>query len=102
MLLERAARGGGEGRYRPGAGAEEVPGPETVDTALAQFLLGVRARGPGQRTGNTARPNRRVSEKELTEAILHRLELLAQRERRGAGKGKGKAGGKGRAKGAAQ
>lgn len=88
-MLERAAKGG----YRPGDGAEDVPGAETVDTALAQFLLSVRYRGLGQRTGAHPGP-KRATEKELTAAILEKLELRAQsrrasRAKRGA-KGAGK------------
>lgn len=78
MMLARAA-GGGE----PIAGADSgQPGLETMDTALAQFLLSVRAREMGRRTGNTARPPSRASEKELNAAILAKLDLLDQRLRR--------------------
>lgn len=76
-MLERAAKGG----YRPGDGAEGVPGPETVDTALAQFMLSVRHRGPGQRTGPHQGP-RRATEKELKEAILAKLALFDASERK--------------------
>lgn len=44
-LLEGAVQG--SKGYEPGADAEDVPGPETVDVALAQFLMGVRSRGAG-------------------------------------------------------
>ncbi len=78
-LLERAARGGG---YEPGAGAGDAPGPETLDVGLAQFLIGLRAREAGRRTGHTSGPRpRRATEKELDELILAKLALLDQRMR---------------------
>lgn len=77
-LLERAARGG---RYEPGPDAATAPGAETVDIPLAQFLLGLRQRETGQRTGRTGTPPKRATEKELTEAILEKLELRAQSKR---------------------
>lgn len=78
-LLERAARGG---RYTPGPGADAVPGPESVDIGLAQFLMGLRAREMGQRTGvNSGKRPQRVTEKELDEAILAKLALLDKRIR---------------------
>ncbi|MCW3848900.1 hypothetical protein OF829_16810 [Sphingomonas sp. LB-2] len=85
MMLERAAKGG---RYEPGPDAETAPGPETVDIALGQFLLGLRQRELGRRTGNSAPKLQRASERELTEAILRGLELRAQGKRKARGKGK--------------
>lgn len=73
MMIERAAGAG----YTPGPDAATAPGPENLDTGLAQFLLGLRAREMGRRTGDTSghRP-RRVTEKELNESILAKLALL--------------------------
>lgn len=76
MMLERAATGGG---YAPGegAGAGAVPGPESLDVGLGQFLMGLRAREMGQRTGRASGPRpQRATEKELNEAILGKLALL--------------------------
>lgn len=91
-MLERAATGG---RYEPGANAQGVPGPETVDVGLGQFLLGLRAREMGQRTGKDSGPRpRRVTEKELADAILRGLKLRAAQKRKARAKGR-KASGKG-------
>ena len=92
MLIERAAGGGGGVVYTPGAGAgaETVPGPESVDVPLAQFLLALRTRELGRRTGNVGRPPARATEKELNEAILAKLDLLDQRLRAERGKGRSK------------
>lgn len=92
-MLERAAKGG----YRPGDGADDVPGAETMDTALAQFLLSVRHRGLGQRAGPGAAP-RRATEKELTEAILAKLKLFDASERKRKAKAQARAAAKGKAK----
>lgn len=80
MLVERAARGAA---YAPGAGAANVPGPESLDTPLAVHLLELRARGPGRRTGKAGYAPRRVSEGELNAAILAKLDLLDRRLRKG-------------------
>lgn len=72
LLIERAAVGG---NYKPG----EIPvaGPETVDSSLALDLLRLhRAKAPRNPGGA---PTRRASEKELNEAILARLDVLARR-----------------------
>lgn len=99
-MLERAAGGG----YVPGPDAESMPGPETLDTRLAEFLLGLRAREMGKRTGSNSGPRpKRATEKELNDAILEKLAMLDKSLRsphsklsggkRGSGKaGKGKAG----------
>jgi len=97
-MLERAAKGG---RYEPGPNAENVPGPETVDIGLGQFLLGLRSREMGLRTGANSGPRpKRASEKELAEAILEGLKLRAAQKRKARAKGKGK--GTGQAEGAGQ
>jgi hypothetical protein len=78
-LLERAATGG---RYEPGPGAEDAPKAESVDIGLGQFLMGLRAREMGLRTGATSGPRpQRATEKELTEAILKGLKLRAAQKR---------------------
>jgi hypothetical protein len=82
--LERAANGG---RYVPGG--TDVPGPETVDTQLALHLLSLRRRAAGQRTGRAGYAPKRASEKELNEAILAQLDVLARRLRKQRGKGEG-------------
>jgi len=104
MMMERAAGAG----YTQGPDAENVPGPESLDTGMAQFLMMLRAREMGQRTGKASGPRpQRVSEKELNESILAKLALLdaslrsgrskLSGSKRGAGKpGGGKADGKGR------
>ena len=75
MLLERAARGG---HYVPGR-RRPVPGPETMDTELgctcSACAAGRRGSGPG---GRAAR-RRRASEKEVTESILAKLDVLDRR-----------------------
>ena len=75
-------------RYEPGPGAGDAPGPETVDDGLALRLLGLRRRAMGQRTGRAGYEPKRASEKELNEAILAQLAVLARRLRKGEG-GKG-------------
>ena len=73
MMIERAAGAG----YTPGPDAEAAPGPETLDTPMAQFLMGLRAREMGRRTGDTSghRP-RSATEKELNDAIMAKLAIL--------------------------
>jgi hypothetical protein len=90
-MLERAARGG---RYEPRPGAEDVPGPESVDIGLGQFLLGLRAREMGQRTGAGSGPRpQRVTEKELNESLIAKLKLLGERRRKSKRRsGRGRAG----------
>lgn len=78
-MLERAAKGG---RYEPGPDAAAAPGPESVDIGLGQFMMGLRAREMGLRTGANSGPRpRRATEKELNEAILAKLALLDKRMR---------------------
>lgn len=106
MMMERAARGGG---YEPGEGADAVPGPESLDVGLGQFLMTLRAREMGRRTGDTSghRP-KRVTEKELNESILAKLALLDTSLRSGRSKlsggkrGGGKPGGAKRGAGSRQ
>lgn len=93
-MLERAAKGG---RYEPGDGAKDVAGPETMDIALAQFLLSVRNREPGRRTGAQAAP-RRATEKELMEAIIAKLALFDASERKRKGKAQARAAAKAKGK----
>jgi hypothetical protein len=80
MLLERAKTGG---HYVAGPDAETAPGPEAMDTELALRLLQLRERPLGRRTGRrTGRAGyepRRVSEAELNEAILAKLDVLDRR-----------------------
>jgi hypothetical protein len=70
--------------YLPGPDADSAPGPETVDNRLALQLLGLRRRAMGQRTGRAGYEPRRASEKELDDAILAQLDVLAKRLRKGA------------------
>lgn len=72
--------------YVPGPGAADAPGPETVDKTLALQLLGLRKRPMGQRTGRAGYEPKRASEKELNEAILAQLDVLARRLRKKAAK----------------
>jgi phage terminase small subunit len=80
MLVERAKTGG---HYVPGPDAETAPGPEAMDTELALRLLELRSRSLGRRTGRrigrAGYEPRRVSEKELNEAILAKLDVLDRR-----------------------
>jgi len=78
MLVERAAGGG---HYVPGDTI--VPGPESVDAALALHLLSLRRKAPGRRTGNAGYAPKRASETELNEAILAKLDVLARRLKQG-------------------
>lgn len=68
-------------RYVPGPEAEAAPGPDTVDNWLALQLLRLRHKPMGQRTGRAGYEPRRASEKELNEAILAQLDVLARRLR---------------------
>jgi hypothetical protein len=77
-MLARAARGGS---YEPGPDAAEAPGPETVDTMLGLHLLQLRRKPMGQRTGRAGYEPKRVSEKELNESLLAKLEVLHRRRR---------------------
>lgn len=82
MMMEQAAGAG----YTPGPDAGNVPGPETLDSGMAQFLMALRAREMGRRTGDTSGPRpQRVTEKELNESILAKLALLDASLRRGRG-----------------
>jgi hypothetical protein len=67
--------------YQPGPDAGQAPGPETVDRELALQLLRLRRRPIGQRTGRAGYEPKRASEKELDEAILAQLDVLARRLR---------------------
>jgi hypothetical protein len=88
-MLERAARGG---HYEPGPDAEAAPGPESLDTALGLHLLQLRDRPIGRRTGKAGYAPKRASEKELDEAILAQLDVLARRLRSKIGAGRGAGG----------
>lgn len=76
MSLEWAARGG---HYVPGPEADKAPGPETLDREWALRLLGLRRRRGERRTGRAGYEPRRVSEKELNESILAKLDVLDRR-----------------------
>lgn len=69
-------------RYVPGPDAASAPGPESVDNDLALQLLRLRRMPLGQRTGRCGARPRRASEKELNEAILAQLDVLARRLRK--------------------
>lgn len=69
-------------RYEPGPDAGAAPGPESVDNWLALQLLRLRRRPIGQRTGRAGYQPKRASEKELNEAILAQLDVLARRLRK--------------------
>jgi hypothetical protein len=85
-LVAEAAKGG---QYEPGPDAETAPGPRSVDKELALHLLRLRQKPLGQRSGQGGHPPlRRATEKELNEAILAQLDVLAQRLRKAKG-GKG-------------
>jgi hypothetical protein len=75
LLMEKAAMGGA---YVPGG--ENVPGPETIDPWLALDLLRLH-RAPRAARDAGGAPVRRASEKELNEAILAQLDVLARRLR---------------------
>ena len=74
--LEYAARGG---HYVPGPDADKAPGPETMDIETALHLLRLRRAPLGQRTGRAGYAPKRVSERELNEAILAKLDVLDRR-----------------------
>ena len=80
MALDRAAR---SGRYVPG---DTAVGAETIDPEMALHLLRLRRAPIGRRTGAGGPRPRRVSEKELNEAILAKLKLLGERMRKGKGR----------------
>ncbi len=86
LLIERAALGG---NYGPGD--TPVPGPETIDSWLALDLLRL-SRSPRAPRKPRGAPPRRAQEKELAQAILAKLDTLAERRRR---KGRGGGGGGG-------
>ena len=71
--------------YEPGPDAGEAPGPGSVDNWLALQLLRLRRRPMGQRTGRAGYQPKRASEKELNEAILAQLDVLARRLRKKGG-----------------
>lgn len=73
-VIAEAAAGG---RYRPGT--TPVPGAETIDTELALQLLRLQRPEGGPRTGRAGQEPRRVSEKELNDAILAKLDVLDRR-----------------------
>ena len=77
LTIDEAAHGG---HYVPGE--TRVPGPETIDPDVAIHLLRLRRRPLGQRTGEGGHKPKRASEKELKEAILAKLDLLAARLRK--------------------
>ncbi|HYD39085.1 MAG TPA: hypothetical protein VEA60_15820, partial [Allosphingosinicella sp.] len=87
LEADRVAAAAAGGRYLPGPDAGSAPGPESVDNELALQLLRLRRRPMGQRTGRAGYPPRRASEKELNEAILAQLDVLAQRLRGKKGSG---------------
>ena len=75
--VAHAARGGA---YVPGDAADpDTPGAEALEPETALRLLALRGRGIGRRTGDGGQRARRVSEKELNESILAKLELLSRR-----------------------
>lgn len=77
MMIERAALG--TGGYVPGGTA--ALDPATMDSELALHLLRLRRAIPRTATGRTGAPPRRVKVEELAQAILDKLELLAQRRK---------------------
>lgn len=75
--VAHAARGGG---YAPGGAADpDTPGAEALEPETALRLLAMKRRGIGRRTGDGGQRARRVSERELNESILAKLELLKRR-----------------------
>lgn len=84
-MLERARFGPGEAGALYPPGDSEVPGAETVDSALALHLLSLRHKAPGRRTGDAGPRPQRVSEKALTQSILEKLALLDARLETGKG-----------------
>lgn len=81
LEAQKVAEAAAGGRYVPGPDAAAAPGPETVDHELALQLLRIRHKPMGQRTGRAGYEPRRASEKELNEAILAQLDVLARRLR---------------------
>ena len=75
--IDHAAR---RGRYVPGD--TEVPGAESIDPDMALHLLRLRRLPVGRRTGDGGPRPKRASEKELNEAILAKLDVLARRLKR--------------------
>lgn len=76
--VAHGARGGGG--YVPGGAADpDTPGAEALEPETAMRLLAMKARGIGRRTGDGGQRARRVSERELNESILAKLELLGRR-----------------------
>lgn len=82
LEADRVAAAAAGGRYVPGPDAGAAPGPESVDNELALQLLRLRHRPMGQRTGRAGYQPKRASEKELNEAILALLDVLARRLRK--------------------
>ena len=82
LEADRVAAAAAGGHYVPGPGAADAPGPESVDNELALQLLRLRRRPIGQRTGRAGYQPKRASEKELNEAILAQLDVLARRLRK--------------------
>jgi hypothetical protein len=91
LEADKVAAAAAGGRYEPGPDAKAAPGPETVDNELALQLLRLRRRPLGQRTGRAGYQPKRASEKELNEAILVLLDVLARRLKRKKGKEPGPA-----------
>lgn len=77
-MIERASAA----RYEPGADAETVPGPESVDSWLGMHLLTLRKR-PGAPRSQPADQRQRATEAELNIAILAKLDILNRRLRAG-------------------
>jgi hypothetical protein len=80
MTMEEAA---GRGHYVPGPEAEKAPGPQGMNLEVALRLLSMRKAPMGRRTGRAGYEPKRASEKELDEAILAKLDVLARRLKRG-------------------
>jgi hypothetical protein len=82
FMLEAAsvAHGARGGRYVPGGTADPAtPGAEALEPETALRLLAMRGRGIGRRTGDGGQRARRVSERDLNESLLAKLELLGRR-----------------------
>ena len=82
LEADKVAEAAAGGRYLAGPDAAAAPGPESVDNHLALQLLRLRHRPMGQRTGRAGYQPKRASEKELNEAILAQLDVLARRLRK--------------------
>jgi hypothetical protein len=89
LEADRVAAAAAGGCYVPGSDAGAAPGPESVDNWLALQLLRLRRRPMGQRTGRAGYQPKRASEKELNEAILALLDVLARRLRKKKGSAAG-------------